>query len=257
MERKNNIYITKIAIYLICIMCSIPTLAFPHQYMYHHNSPHYSNYIPRVVRAAPNYLPRPVYYQPMAARNVTRQMSREEYRHLWEGSYLGFLADLGQSNAKLICDKKSFDFSNSDISFGLFGGVNLQDDFAVYGIEGNVLFPVTKQDAYGVDLNKWVTGDMRLRAGVAFGDWLPFVFFGIGGDYTSISTFKKSENVEHKIDFKYVYGLGLDINITQNLFARIEGYGTHIAPQNESIQKGSLEYKNGYYSIRVGLARRF
>ena len=173
-------------------------------------------------------------------------------------------------------------------SFGLFLGYNVQwDDIVLGGDLGynrmsqadtatsdSIARIVTTSDAVRHDVSIQATSSLKLvdymtfrgRAGYAFGQFLPYAIFGgaVGRfNYATTSTVTDvqtnpvatfgpvttTDSANNKFGYGFVYGLGLDVAITPNIFLR--GEWEYVAFNKVADIRSSLN------TARVGLGVRF
>jgi outer membrane immunogenic protein len=178
-------------------------------------------------------------------------------------------------------------------SFGVFLGYNAQWDDLVLGADAaynkvthaqtsaadSIHRIVTTSDHVSHDVTIAASSSLkltdyaaaRLRAGYAFGQFLPYAMVGVAVgrfDYSNTSTVTDtqtdpgppivvtpfgpvttSDSQQNKFGYGYVYGLGMDVAVTPNIFVR--GEWEYIAFNKVGDIRSSLN------SARVGVGLRF
>lgn len=176
----------------------------------------------------------------------------------------------------------------SSQSFGLFLGYNMQWDDLVLGADIAYNRPHKLEPAASDSISRSVTlsnadvddvtitasssirlvdyGTFRGRAGYAFGQFLPYAVFGgaVGRfNYTTTSTVNflqnglvplgfpatQTDNQSNKFGYGFLWGLGMDVAITPNMFLR--GEWEYIAFNRVGDIRSTVN------TVRVGLGVRF
>ena len=146
----------------------------------------------------------------------------------WDGVSLG--AQFGYSNLTAdfsdVSTTTSFPkVSTNSAQYGGFLGYNAQWDELVLGVEGaynrvNSLTATGVSGAVSSTFKLVDYGTLRARAGYAFGQFLPYAYFGAAVGRVNYNTPSASRDNGYTAGF--TTGLGIDVAILPNVFVRAE-----------------------------------
>ena len=151
----------------------------------------------------------------------------------WDGVSLG--AQFGYSN--LTADFASVStttplpkVSTNSAQYGGFLGYNAQWDELVLGVEGayNRANSLSATGVNGTLSSTFKLVDyatLRARAGYAFGQFLPYAFFGAAAgrvNYATVSAGTTTSSRDNGYTAGFTTGLGIDVAILPNVFVRAE-----------------------------------
>jgi len=144
---------------------------------------------------------------------ATPPATTPDWSGFYAGGMVGFDSARGNTLAWIDGDLVSFPMS-SNTSIGGFAGYNIQFDRLVVGAEiaissGGPALEINPDIRYGVFL------DLKARAGVNFGKAL--VYTTAGGSFSNLSI-----GLGDAPSAGFVYGAGLEVSISENLFVGTE-----------------------------------
>src|SRR5699024_5110619 len=122
--------------------------------------------------------------------------------------YLGVLFDMNENNAQIQHNDYFRDMRNADMGLGVLGGANFQSDSLVYGFVGKLSYPVNRHVDEQVDIKSNLKANLSTRLGVAIGHWMPYAFFGLGSDWTTIKDKLRDGSNFKNFHIDYLYGAG-------------------------------------------------
>jgi opacity protein-like surface antigen len=211
----------------------------------------------------------------------------------WQGYYVGGQGDFGTITSKISPSINSglqsgfvtpgpgytwqpLGYATSTAAgYGVFAGYNGQWDDVVMGVEANYIHGGFKSTSHsrGVtyDVNNVVIastdstavvgmsdfGSLRVRAGYAWGCFLPYAFIGGGFGSQSVNTFVSSSPApvlptptslsKTTLVYGYSAGVGFDAMLVGGLFARAE----------YEYQRVTSNIETNINTVRVGLGYKF
>ncbi len=180
---------------------------------------------------------------------------------IWRGLYVGVQGGYRRTNTDAI-NSGLPTLSPRGTQFGGHIGSNYQTGNIVLGLEGDVMIGghTTSTTALSTTLaqkDSWTT-TLRARAGYSFG---PALLYGTGGiaaagqDWTLKTTTLSATTKNAQIG--YVVGAGVEVMLTQQLSARIEGL--HYSYRDSALNFGVLNQsvKQSSNAVRAGVSYRF
>ncbi|GAA0786673.1 porin family protein [Roseibium denhamense] len=174
----------------------------------------------------------------------------------WSGFNAAILAGGGYLRAT---DSLGLDTDNHSAVFGASVGYDYQIDSFVFGasFEGFYTnFRETTNSGYVHQRARWL-GSATVRGGVDVGRFLPYVSVGAG-----IGTYEVDidilDTTEKYTDYWFVAGAGVEMKVTDNLFARLDYKHYHFAEREFEVSNFTNFTAQGDTDVvTVGLGYRF
>ncbi|WP_061020562.1 porin family protein [Bradyrhizobium sp. CCH5-F6] len=211
----------------------------------------------------------------------------------WQGYYVGGQGDYGTITSKISSSINS-DMQSTFVTpgpaynwqplaaatsnsggYGVFAGYNGQWDDVVMGIEANYIHGGFKSTSRSVgqtfnNVNALIAttassavvgisdfGSLRVRAGYAWGCFLPYAFIGGGVGYQTVDRYASASPSpvlpattyasKDKLVYGYSAGLGVDAMLVGGLFFRAE----------YEFQRVTADIESNINSVRAGLGYKF
>jgi outer membrane immunogenic protein len=182
----------------------------------------------------------------------------------WSGDYAGFLAGGVNDGVKTNAPGLSTSFSASGPGGGIYAGSNWAFGSAVLGFEGatmleNVTGHGPQPGAIDTSYRGYFEGDVRGRAGYAFGRFLPFIAAGVMLQ-TSQQVDRLTGNQRGRLsDMDGTIGAGIDYMVTDRISLRGEYlYGQSFSTADTHLDSDTCcKQSRSTNMIRVGAAYWF
>ncbi|RXH23680.1 hypothetical protein XH99_29850 [Bradyrhizobium nanningense] len=211
----------------------------------------------------------------------------------WQGYYVGGQGDYGKITSKIsstinsdiqstfVTPGPAYNWQplaaaqSSTAGYGVFAGYNGQWDDVVLGIEANYIHGGFKStsSSTGLTFDNTSTvvattktsavvgisdfGSLRMRAGYAWGCFLPYAFFGGGLGSQTVDRYASASPAsvqppttsatKTKLVYGYSAGAGVDVVLVGGLFARAE----------YEYQRVTSDIESNIHSVRAGLGYKF
>jgi outer membrane immunogenic protein len=184
---------------------------------------------------------------------------------IWRGLYVGLQAGHRWTHTEATGSGLAA-LSARGAQFGGHIGSNYQTGNIVFGLEGDLMVGSSTASSVGTGVgtgttlsmkDTW-TSTLRARAGYSFGPALLYATGGVavaGQDLTLMSTTLSTAMSDARVGL--VVGAGLEMQLTQQLSARIEGL--HYSYKDSVLNLGSVSQavKQDSNVIRAGVSYRF
>ena len=132
----------------------------------------------------------------------------------WAGAYAGIYA--GYAKGKF---GDAANINAKGFGGGGFAGYNLQNGGLVYGLDGDLGISRAKGTAGGVTAQQGFDGALRARLGYDLG---PVMIYGAAGGAFTRAKATAGAVSDSNTHLGFTAGVGADIRVTDNLFARAE-----------------------------------
>lgn len=172
----------------------------------------------------------------------------------WDGAYVGVTGSYSAGEAS-----HSQPVPNSHVTEGFkgggFGGFNMQNGQFVYGVEADVSGGEVDGNNAGRGFESSVDGSLRARAGLAVGERT--LVYGTAG--LAAARLKAAEGgvIDSKTGLGWTAGAGVDVKVTDDVFARGEYRYTDYGSQTFQTGSGANTVKADENRFTVGLGVKF
>lgn len=170
----------------------------------------------------------------------------------WEGGYAGITGSYATGSA----DHSQAAPNGHDIDgyrAGAFGGFNMQNGQFVYGLEGDVSGGNVDGSNATNSLESNVDGSLRARAGVALNDRA--LVYGTAGAAAAQLEATEGGVSDTETAIGWTAGAGVDVKVTENVFARGEyrytDYGSHTFQTGSGAN--SVDADENRFTVGLGL----
>ncbi|UUP19065.1 outer membrane protein [Nitratireductor thuwali] len=172
----------------------------------------------------------------------------------WEGGYAGIALGYGFAGKNEVTQQTVRLKTKGFVGSG-FAGWNFQSGGFVYGVEGDVGYNGLKGSNAGVDFKAGVDGSLRARLGYAVTENI--LAYGTAGGAAQRLKISEGGVSDTNTMLGWTAGVGLDTNLTSNIFARAEYRYTQYSRKNFDLGSGQLQAKDGSNKIVFGLGMKF
>jgi len=138
---------------------------------------------------------------------------------------------------------------------GAFGGFNMQNGMFVYGLEGDIGYDGSKGTNAGVEAKTGMNGSVRARMGVAATDNI--LVYGTAGGAASNLKVNDGVTEDSKTMYGWTAGVGADIKLTEQVFARGEYRYTDYGNKDFALTGGTQEVESKSNNFLLGLGVKF
>jgi outer membrane immunogenic protein len=191
----------------------------------------------------------------------------------WSGSYLGLTAAYALGSHDTL-GVGGIDTGSQDLSGGAFGGfvgqnyhiskivLGTEMDFSKSNISGTFNLPgsliACNGGAFKCNTNVDWYGTIRGRAGVAMGDFMPYVTggFAAGGVKTSFKGAGVDTNISG-LGLGWVVGAGLEYAVMKNLNVRAEALHYDLSDVSDTVLGTKVKTDTQFSVVRAGASLKF
>ncbi|WP_165784341.1 outer membrane protein [Zhengella mangrovi] len=170
----------------------------------------------------------------------------------WDGAYAGITGSFTSGLAH-----HSQPFANRHVidgfNGGAFAGYNFQQGNMVYGLEADISGGGIDGNNAGRGLETSVDGSLRARAGVALGDRT--LLYGTGGLVVGKLRAAEGGVLDTKTGIGWTAGAGVDVKLTDNMFARTEYRYIDYGSKNFTTGSGtnSVDVNENRFIVGIGM----
>ena len=201
--------------------------------------------------SAPAFAADVVYQEPPAPAPIIESAPVSS----WAGPYAG--VHLGYGFSGSVHDRTySNDISTNGWLGGVFGGFNMQNGQFVYGGEADVNYSGIDGSNAGQNARARIDGSLRARAGVALNDdVLVYGTAGVAAERLRVDVPGVGRDTNMMLG--YTVGVGTDVKLTEEVFARGEYRYTDYGSKTFDIAVPSSRIDSSNHRVTVGLGIKF
>jgi outer membrane immunogenic protein len=171
----------------------------------------------------------------------------------WAGPYAGLNAGYGFSG------RVKDDFGNSirtdGFVGGAFAGYNWQQENFVYGVEGDIGYNGTRGSDLGVTAKGGLEGSLRARLGYSMTP--DILLYGTAGGAAKHQKLEDATSSDSNNMLGWTAGVGTDIKVTDNVFARVEYRYTDFGHDDFTLDSGAGRAKSTDNRVTFGVGMKF
>ncbi len=136
-----------------------------------------------------------------------------------------------------------------------FGGFNMQNGQFVYGAEADVGYGNLKGNNASNKMETGVDGSLRARAGFAVTN--DVLLYGTAGLAAADMSVREGGRTANKVNMGWTAGVGTDVKVTEQVFARGEYRYTDYGTENFRTGSGVNKVQASENRISLGLGVKF
>lgn len=170
----------------------------------------------------------------------------------WAGPYAGIQLGYGFSGRT---ETPVGDMDTKGFIGGAFGGYNFQNGMFVYGAEVDLNYANLKGDMPGFESKTTLDGSLRARIGVAATDSI--LIYGTAGGAAQSLKLEDRFGSDRNTLIGWTAGAGVDVKVTENIFARAEYRYTDFGSKDFNTGVGSQSVSSRDNRVMFGLGMKF
>jgi outer membrane immunogenic protein len=170
----------------------------------------------------------------------------------WAGGYAGIQGGYNFSGETTVGNNA---IDTDGFNGGVFGGWNGQSGLFVYGLEGDVGLDGSEGSNAGVSVDHGFNGSLRARMGVAATDNI--LVYGTAGGAAANVEVSDGVATDDKTMLGWTAGVGADVKLTEQIFARGEYRYTDLGSENFALSGGGTDVDATSNNFLLGLGFKF
>lgn len=170
----------------------------------------------------------------------------------WAGPYAGIQLGYGFSGRT---ETPAGDMDTDGFIGGAFGGYNFQNGMFVYGGEVDLNYANLEGDMPGVESKTTLDGSLRARLGIAATDSI--LIYGTAGGAAQSLKIADAFGSDRNTLLGWTAGAGVDVKVTENIFARAEYRYTDFGSKDFNTGSGVQSVSSRDNRVMFGLGMKF